>query len=147
MPERDDARADAGSYADKRARMQAAGGFLIRGSHVTVRIWWARARGCRAVSAALSTRSEKFVMRHDSVKKIAACRMQRMPQAVVAVSRSKKERTPQPLRKPSPRLRSTSVIHPLGRATRTQRLGQRPATFFLPFGAPAAAFGAGHAAW
>jgi hypothetical protein len=39
MPERDGARADAGSYADERARMQAAGRFLIRGSHVTVRIW------------------------------------------------------------------------------------------------------------
>src|SRR5262249_47680300 len=31
MPERDGARADAGSYADKRAQMRAAGGFLIRG--------------------------------------------------------------------------------------------------------------------
>jgi len=82
MPERDGARADAGSYADKRARMRPAGGFLIRGSHVTVRIWRPYARGCRAVGAALSTRSEKFVIRHDSVKKIAACRMHRMPQAV-----------------------------------------------------------------
>jgi len=36
MLERDGARADAGSYADKRARMRPAGGFLIRDSHVTV---------------------------------------------------------------------------------------------------------------
>src|SRR5262249_55837305 len=77
MPERDGARTDAGSYADRRARMQAAGGFLIRGSHVTVRIWRACARGCRAVSATPSTRSEKFALRHDSVKKITACRMHR----------------------------------------------------------------------
>src|SRR5215472_660889 len=77
MPERDGARADAGSYADRRARMQAAGGFLIRGSHVTVRIWRACARGSRPVSATPSTRSEQFALRHDSVKKIAACRMHR----------------------------------------------------------------------
>jgi hypothetical protein len=95
MPERDGARADAGSYADERARMQAAGRFLIRGSHVTVRIERACASGCRAVNAAPSTRSGKFVVRHDFGKKITACRMRRMPQAAVAVSRSKKERTPQ----------------------------------------------------
>jgi hypothetical protein len=76
MPERDGARADAGSYAHERARMQAVGGFLVPGSHVTVRIWRARAR--RAISAALSTRSENFVIR-TSVKKITACRMHRMP--------------------------------------------------------------------
>ena len=44
MPERDGARAYAGSYADKRARMRSAGGFLIRDSHVTVRIWRADPR-------------------------------------------------------------------------------------------------------
>src|SRR5206468_3656600 len=126
-PERDGARADAGSYADERARMQAAGGFLIRGSHVTVRIWWARARGCRAVSAALSTRSEKFVMRHDSVKKIAACRMHRMPQAVTRVIRAKKERPLASLRKPQPRSQSTSAARSLAGTTRIPRLDQRAA--------------------
>ena len=59
-------------------------------------------------------------MRHASVKKITACRMRRMPQAVYYGSSAR---------------------------TRTRRLDQRDATFFfLPFGA-AAAFGAGHGAW
>src|SRR5262249_22830640 len=48
-------RADAGSYAGKRARMRPAGGFLLRGSHVTVRIWradpWLPRRQRSAVNA------------------------------------------------------------------------------------------------
>src|SRR5262245_27156087 len=81
MPERDGARTDAGSYADRRARMQAAGGFLIRGSHVTVRIWRACARGSRAVSATPATRSEQFALREDPVKRLrpAACLACRRP--------------------------------------------------------------------
>jgi hypothetical protein len=67
MPERDGARADAGSYADKRARMRPAEGFLIRGSHVTVRIWradpWLPRRQCSAVNAIGAIRDAE-----DSVK-------------------------------------------------------------------------------
>jgi len=60
MPERKSARADAGSYAGKPTRMQGGGGFLIRGSHGTVRIWPARPplsrRQCSAVKAMPRTR-------------------------------------------------------------------------------------------
>src|SRR5262245_3875593 len=99
MPERKSVRADAESYAGERARMQAAGRFLIGDRHATVRIKRACGRGCPAVSAALSTRWEKFVMRPDSVKKIAACRMHRMPQAVYPGSSAQKGTAPHELAK------------------------------------------------
>jgi hypothetical protein len=59
-------------------------------------------------------------MRHASVKKITACRMRRMPQAVYYGSSAR---------------------------TRTPRLDQRDAVLFLPFGAAAAFAGAGHGFW
>ena len=61
-------------------------------------------------------------MRNASVKKITACRMHRMPQAVYYGSSAR---------------------------TRTPRLDQRDATFFFLyfFGVAAAFAGAGHAFW
>jgi hypothetical protein len=71
-----------------------------------------------AISAALATRCGEI--RDGARKKISACRMHRMPQAVYPGSSAR---------------------------TRTPRLDQRDAVLFLPFGAAAAAFGAGHGAW
>ena len=65
---------------------------------------------------------------------------------IPGVIRAKKERPLASLRKPQPRLQSTSAAGSLAGTTRTPRLDQRAAVFFLPFGA-AAAFGAGHGAW
>ena len=87
-------------------------------------------------------------MQHASVKKITACRMRRMPQAVLLrVVRAKEERPLASLRKPQPPLQSTSAARSLAGTTRTPRLDQRDAVLFLPFGAAAAFAGAGHGFW
>jgi hypothetical protein len=62
------------------------------------------------------------------------------------VIRAKKERPLASLREPQPRSQSTSAAGSLAGTTRIPRLNQRAAVF-LPFGAAAAFFGAGHGAW
>src|SRR5262249_17236524 len=83
----------------------------------------------RPVAAAPSAQrrqrdAEKFVMRHASVKKITACRMHRMPQAVYyGVIRAKEEWPLASLRKPQLPLQSTSAACSLAGTTRPRALG------------------------
>jgi hypothetical protein len=87
-------------------------------------------------------------MRHDSVKKLrpAACIACRRPYTT-GHPREKGAATRE-LAKAAASIAVDVGPGSLAGTTRTPRLDQRAATFFfLPFGAPAAAFGAGHGAW
>src|SRR5262249_39539065 len=88
----DGARADAGSYAAEASRMQGAARFFIRGSRALVTAWRRKRPSLRHDQR--GTTSDRRIRDAERLgKKLRPATS--MPRAVISISRSTKERSPQ----------------------------------------------------